>query len=70
MGAGKGGNYGKDKGDDEEKIGRFADNLLDLIKDYALSIKGYFGTKSKTGVRHIMSGDPIETMRRKIRSYI
>lgn len=63
MGAGKGGNYGKDKGDDEEKIGRFADNLLDLIKDYALSIKGYFGTEAGKHVRHIMGSDPLETMR-------
>ena len=56
MGAGKGGNFGK--------IGRFVDNLLDLLEKYGpLSPEGFFGVKSKDDVRHIISSDPLATMR-------
>lgn len=62
MGAGKGGNYGKGKGDDEEKIGNFVDNLLNLLEEFSLSDMGWFGIPSQHNVRVIFCEDPLKTM--------
>ena len=59
MGAGR----GKDFGNTKDKIGKFADNLGNLIKDYFLDGMGFFGERANDTVRRIFSEDPLATMK-------
>ncbi|MBR1729371.1 MAG: hypothetical protein IJ728_14460 [Selenomonadaceae bacterium] len=57
MGAGQGSNFGN-------TVSKFIDNIADLLEKYGpLSPDGFFGKRSNDTVRHIISNNPLETMR-------